>query len=111
VAVFDARTSGALTVKIFERSGKLVVSSPPFSDWWGLAWTPANELWFAATEAGAVQTAVFGLDLHGRERVVYRAPGAFTLHDISPQGDRAELAENWTLAREPAPLRAIPPPE
>ena len=87
VAVFDARTTGALTVKIFNRSGKLVVSSPPFSDWWGLAWTPANELWFAATETGGVQTAVFGLDLKGRQRVVFRAPGGVTLHDISAQGD------------------------
>ncbi len=87
VAVFDTRTTGALTVKIFDRSGKLVVTSPPFSDWWGLAWTPANELWFAAEETGGVQTAVFGLDLKGRQREVFRAPGGVTLHDISAQGD------------------------
>ena len=87
VAVFDLRTTAAFTVKIFDRSGKLVVSSPPFADWWGLAWTPANELWFAAMETGGVQTAVFGLDLNGRQRVVFRAPGGVTLHDISAQGD------------------------
>ncbi len=87
VAVFDTRTANALTVKIFNRSGKLVISSQPFLDWWGLAWTPANELWFAVQETGGVETAVRGLDLNGRERVVFRAPGAVTLHDISVQGD------------------------
>jgi Tol biopolymer transport system component len=87
VAFFDRRTTGAIEVKIFDRSGKLEVTSPPFPDWWGLAWTPGNELWFGATEASGAQTAVFSLDLRGRRRVVYRAPGALTLHDISPKGD------------------------
>jgi hypothetical protein len=86
VAFFDMRTA-SLTVTICDRSGKSVAQSPPLADWWGLAWTPTNELWFAATETGGVQTSVFSLDLHGRRRVVYRAPGSFTLHDISTQGD------------------------
>ena len=85
-AFFDGR-SGSMIVKIFDRSGKLVVSSVPYPDWWGLAWTPGNELWFAATQAGGVQTSVFSLDLKGRHRVVFRAPAALTLHDISSQGD------------------------
>jgi hypothetical protein len=64
-----------------------VAESRGFSDWWGLAWTPTDEVWFAATETGGVQTSVYSLDRKGRERVVFRAPGALTLHDISPQGD------------------------
>jgi DNA-binding beta-propeller fold protein YncE len=87
VAVFDTRSVGAYTVKVFDRSGKPVVTSPPFVDWWDLAWAPGNELWYSAAEAGGRQTTIFGLDLSGRRRVVYRAPGSLTLHDISPQGD------------------------
>jgi hypothetical protein len=87
VAFFDTRNAGANTVKVFNRSGKLVVESPPFSDWWALAWRSSNELWYSAAESGGRQTTIFGLDLKGRRRVVYRAPGSLTLHDISPSGD------------------------
>src|SRR5262249_50440806 len=87
LAFFERRGGGELTVRIVERSGKTVAQSPPFPDWWGIAWTPGGELWYAATEVGGVQTSVYGLDFHGRRRVIYRAPGALTLHDISPQGD------------------------
>ncbi len=87
VAFFDTRLTGANTVRVFDRSGKLVVSSPPFSDWWDLAWTSSNEVWYSAAEVGGRQTAIFGLDLKGRRRVVFRAPGSLTLHDISPHGD------------------------
>ncbi len=87
VAFFDTRNTGANTVKVFNRSGKLAVESPPFSDWWALAWTTSNEVWYSAAESGGRQTTIFGLDLKGRRRVVYRAPGSLTLHDISPNGD------------------------
>jgi hypothetical protein len=87
VAFFDTRRAGANTVKVFDRSGKQVAESPPFSDWWDLAWTPGNELWYSVAENAGRQTTVFGLDLKGRRRVVFRAPGSLTLHDISPQGD------------------------
>jgi hypothetical protein len=87
VAFFDTRRAGANTVKVFNRSGKQVAESPPFSDWWDLAWTPGNELWYSVAENAGRQTTVFGLDMKGRRRVVFRAPGSLTLHDISAQGD------------------------
>jgi hypothetical protein len=87
IAFFDLRVPAACTVKIFTKAGKLVAESRTFTDWWSLAWTPANELWFAAAEESGSQTAIFSLDLSGKERTVWRAPGAITLHDISPQGD------------------------
>ncbi len=89
VAFFDLRVSSAsaLKVRIFNRAGKQVAESPPFSDWWSLAWTPSNEVWYAAAEVSGSQTAIFGLDVTGRSRTVFRAPGAITLHDISSQGD------------------------
>jgi hypothetical protein len=87
VAFFDIHVPSAYTVKVFSKSGKLVAESGPFNDWWALAWTPANEVWYAAAPDAGSQTSIFGLDLAGKERVVWRAPGAVTLHDISPQGD------------------------
>ena len=87
VAFFDIHVPAAFTVKVFNRAGKLVTESRPFADWWALAWTPNNEIWFAAAEAAGSQTAIFRLDLTGKEQVVWRAPGAITLHDISAQGD------------------------
>jgi hypothetical protein len=87
VAYFDTRVPSAFTVKVFDRAGKFVTESGPFADWWAPAWTPSNEVWFAAAEASGSQTTIFSLDLAGRQRTVYRAPGAITLHDISSQGD------------------------
>jgi hypothetical protein len=87
VAFFDTHVNGAVTVKVFDRKGKLVVQSPPSTDWWDLAWTAANELWYCVAENQGRQTTVFALDLSGRRRVVYRPPGSLTLHDISSQGD------------------------
>ena len=87
VAFFDSRAPNADKVKIFDRSGKFVTESRAFSDWWGLAWSPTNEVWYAAAENSGRQTTVFSLDLLGRQRVVFRAPGALTLHDLSPQGE------------------------
>jgi serine/threonine protein kinase/Tol biopolymer transport system component len=87
VAFFDNREASGFRVKVFDRSGKLVTESRPFADWWSLAWTPSNEIWFAAAEASGSQTAIFSLDLSGHQRMVFRAPGSITLHDISNDGD------------------------
>jgi hypothetical protein len=87
VAYFERRATGALTVKIADRNGKRLASSPVFPDWWCLAWMNAGELWYAATEVGGTQVTVHAMDRSGDQRVVYRAPGALTLHDISPKGE------------------------
>jgi hypothetical protein len=87
VAFFDIHVGSAFKVKIFDRSGKFVAESQPFSDWWALAWTTSNEVWFAAAEASGTQTTIFSLDLSGHQRALFRAPGAITLHDVSTEGD------------------------
>jgi WD40 repeat protein len=88
VAVFySGPESTGMTVRIYERFGQLVLESEPVNDWWSLAWMPDGELWFAATETEGSQAAVFGLHLNGRRRLVYRAPGSLTIHDISRQGE------------------------
>ena len=86
VAFFDTRVPSAFKVKIFDRSGKFVTESGSFDDWWALAWTPSNEVWFAATDDSTRQ-AIFGLDLAGHQRTVFRAMNEMTLHDISNEGD------------------------
>jgi hypothetical protein len=87
VAFFDIHVPTAIRVLIFDRSGQLVAESRPLTDWWSLAWASPTEVWYAAAETAGLQTAIYGLDLSGRERTVYRAPGAITLHDISPTGE------------------------
>ena len=96
VAFFDIHVRSAYRVKIFDRSGKFVTESQPFSDWWALAWTPSNEVWFAAAETSGAQTTVFSLGLGGHQRVVFRAPGSISLHDISTQGDVLMSLDRWT---------------
>ncbi len=86
-AFFDLRGVAAFRVRIFDRTGKPIAESQPLSDWWSLAWASPHEVWFAAAEASGSQTAIFGLDLAGRQRLIYRAPGSITLHDISTTGD------------------------
>ncbi|MEP6703357.1 MAG: protein kinase [Acidobacteriota bacterium] len=85
VAFFENR-SNIEKVLVFDRSGKFITSSQPFSDWWSLAWKSPDEVWFAATEASGA-TNIYSLDLAGRQRLVYRASENITLHDISPQGE------------------------
>jgi len=87
VAFFDMRAPTAIRVRVYDRAGTSVAESGPLTDWWSLAWASPNEVWFAAAETAGSQTAIYGLDLGGRQRTVYRAPGSITLHDISATGD------------------------
>jgi len=64
-----------------------VAESKPYADWWGLAWAPGGrEVWYAVAESSGRQCTLFALDLSGRERLILRAPGAVTLHDVSTDG-------------------------
>ena len=88
VAAFDYDDAeSAQSVKVWDRSGKLVTESKKFFDWWGLAWRSADEIWFAAADESGNRTNIYSLDLSGNVRTVYRAPGKVTLHDISAKGD------------------------
>jgi serine/threonine protein kinase len=51
----------------------------------GLAWSPAGELWFAAT-TGNEYRSLRGVDLGGHERVVLTVPGTLRLYDIAQDG-------------------------
>lgn len=69
----------------------------------GLAWSPAGELWFAATKGNEYRS-LRAVDLAGRERVVLTVPGALRLYDVA-QDSRVLLS----LDNEHVGLKAYMP--
>jgi eukaryotic-like serine/threonine-protein kinase len=73
-------------VSVVDLAGKKKVLSTGWESEEGLAWAPnGSEVWFSATQAG-LQRRIYGVDLSGRQRLVFRALGGVTLQDISPDG-------------------------
>jgi len=73
-------------VVIVDRQGNRKASSSYYSSVQGLAWAPGGkEVWFSAVPGGAARS-VYALDFSGKERLIYRAPGGLTIHDISRTG-------------------------
>ncbi|MGA9393599.1 MAG: protein kinase [Candidatus Sulfotelmatobacter sp.] len=73
-------------VVIIDSHGNPKSSSSFYSSVEGLAWAPSGkEVWFSAVPAGSAR-ALYALDFSGKERLIYRAPGGLTLHDISRGG-------------------------
>jgi Tol biopolymer transport system component len=71
---------------ILDAHGNRRASSSFYSSVEGLAWAPSgNEVWFSAVPAGSARS-IYALDLSGKERLIYRAPGGLTIHDISRTG-------------------------
>jgi eukaryotic-like serine/threonine-protein kinase len=80
-------------VAMVDLAGRKHVLSTGWESEEGLAWSPdGSEVWFSATQAG-LQRRIYAVDLWGRQRLVYRAPGGITLHDISSDG-RVLLAQD-----------------
>jgi serine/threonine protein kinase/Tol biopolymer transport system component len=73
-------------VVILDVKGNLKASSSYYSSVEGLAWAPnGNEVWFSAVPGGSARS-IYALDFSGKERLIYRAPGGLTIHDISRSG-------------------------
>ncbi len=74
-------------VVILPLSGGEPTVSRHFDTLAGLAW-PANEkeVWFTAAEEGLVR-GIYAMNTSGQVRMVYRAPVALTLQDISRNGN------------------------
>ena len=73
-------------VVIIDREGNHKASSSFYSSVQGLAWGPdGKEVWFSAVPSGSARS-IYGLDFTGKERLIYRAPGGLTIHDISRSG-------------------------
>ena len=73
-------------IVIVDTQGNRKTSSSFYTSVMGLAWSPnGKEVWFSA-EPGGTARSIYALDFAGKERLIYRAPGGLTLHDISRTG-------------------------
>jgi DNA-binding winged helix-turn-helix (wHTH) protein len=79
------------SVVTVDSEGRRRVLSSGWASIEGLAWSPSGrEVWFTGTRLGA-DSALWAVDLQGRERLVYRGPGRLVLHDVEA-GGRALLS-------------------
>ncbi len=73
-------------IVIIDKRGNRKAQSSFYTSVQGLAWSPnGKEVWFSAVPTGAARS-LYALDLSGKERLIYRAPGGVTIHDISRSG-------------------------
>jgi DNA-binding winged helix-turn-helix (wHTH) protein/Tol biopolymer transport system component len=73
-------------VAIVDRAGHKTVLSTGWETAVGLAWSAGgNEIWFSAARSG-VERHIYAVDLEGRQRLVFGAPGSVTMQDIFSDG-------------------------
>ncbi len=93
-------------VIVIDAHGNRKASSSYYSSVEGLAWAPSGkEVWFSAVPSGSARS-VYALDFSGKERLVYRAPGGLTIHDISRTGLVLLTADKARIS-----ISALPPGE
>jgi len=93
-------------IVIIDRHGNHKASSSFYSSVEGLAWAPSGkEVWFSAVPAGSARS-IYALDFNGKERLIYRAPGGLTIHDINRDGAVLMTADKARLS-----ISALPPGE
>jgi eukaryotic-like serine/threonine-protein kinase len=84
-------------IVIIDQHGNKKASSSFYSSVQGLAWSPnGKEVWFSAVPNGAARS-LYALDFSGKERLIYRAPGGVTIHDISRSGEVLLTADKTRL--------------
>jgi eukaryotic-like serine/threonine-protein kinase len=85
-------------IVIIDQYGNRKTSSSFYSSVQGLAWSPdGKEVWFSAVPNGAARS-LYALDFSGKERLIYRAPGGVTIHDISRTGEVLLTADKTRLS-------------
>ena len=85
-------------IVIIDQHGNRKASSSFYSSVQGLAWRPdGKEVWFSAVPNGAARS-LYALDFSGKERLIYRAPGGVTIHDISRTGQVLLTADKTRLS-------------
>jgi len=73
-------------VSIVDLEGHKKVVSAPWVSVEGLAWSAdGTEIWFSAAQAG-IERHIYAVDLSGHQRLILRAPGGVTLHDMASDG-------------------------
>ncbi len=85
------------TVAVVDAAGRKRTLTSSWAAEEGLAWHPSGkEIWFGATIERSSR-AIQAVDLSGSTRVVARAPGKLTLHDIAPDGRALVTRESWQI--------------
>jgi Tol biopolymer transport system component len=73
-------------VSVIDFAGHKKVLTPSWETEEGLAWSPdGSEVLFSAAQAG-LQRRIYAVDMSGRIRPAFRAPGGVILQDIAPDG-------------------------
>jgi DNA-binding winged helix-turn-helix (wHTH) protein/Tol biopolymer transport system component len=88
IAFLDHATfhDDAGVVSVVDLAGHYRVLSKGWETEEGLAWSANGaEVWFSAAQAG-LERRIYAVDLAGRQRLAYRAPGGVTLQDIASDG-------------------------
>jgi Tol biopolymer transport system component len=74
------------SVAVVNLQGEKKTLSSKFTSLQGIAWSPdGDEVWFTGAKNGG-QRAVYAVTLGGKERLIFRAPGAVKLHDVGRDG-------------------------
>jgi len=85
------------SVTVVDASGKKNTLSSGWISALGLAWgAGGDEVWFTGTREGSGRS-LWAVTLGGKERLVARAPGTLTLHDISRDGRALITHENQRM--------------
>ena len=71
-------------VVVIDLSGKKIAESPQYNSVNSLAWARNSEVWFTAGDESS--RGIVAMNLRGRIRDIYHAPGDVTLHDVAPNG-------------------------
>ena len=76
------------TVAVIDLAGKKTVLTPQYATASGIGWSPdGSEVWFSAADVGANRSLrAAAADGSLRTRVLARAPGTLTLHDVARDG-------------------------
>lgn len=91
---FLQRRSGEESVEFVTRNGEPRTLAAPVTDVTGLAWSPDRaEVVFTVTSRGS--TEIHAVSTSGRQRLVARVAGEWTLNDIAADG-RALMTQNFT---------------
>ncbi|MGH9502725.1 MAG: protein kinase domain-containing protein [Terriglobales bacterium] len=88
IAYFDHPNAGDTRgyVAVTDLTGKAKRLTAEWSDLTGLAWSRSgNEIWFTGSDAG-INSALYAVDLNGKQRDLLHIPGRLHLFDISKEG-------------------------
>ena len=92
------------SVMLVDLEGQAKTLSEGWNSVLGVGWSPdGREIWFTGTRSGASQ-ALYAVTRSGEERLLFRAPAALMLHDVSRDGRALVTRDAWgagVMARAP----------